>query len=721
MKMKKETSINRRDFIKTTSLLGGGLLISFSLPAGIKNLGAAPATVFAPNAFLKIGTDDSIRVILSKVEMGQGVWTTLPMLIAEELDCDWSKIKVEHSPPSQAYAHTAYGVQITGGSTSTWSEFDRYRMAGATARAMLVEAAAKKLNVSPSACKTENGFVIAGDKRVSYGEVASDASLLAVPTVKLREPKDWKYIGKSQKRLDAPEKINGQAKFGMDIQFPDLLTAVVAHPPVFGGTVKSFDASKAKAIKGVRDVVQIPMGVAVLADNYWNAKLGRDALKVEWDLGANATIDSKQQQADYSKLGNTKGAVAQQKGDAAAALPKAAKIIDVEISLPYLTHASMEPLNCTVKISADKCEIWTGTQLPTMDQASVAAFLGMKPEQVFITTPFMGGSFGRRGSFSSDWIMEAVHIAKASNKAVKMVWSREDDIRGGYYRPAYVHHAQIGVGKDGFPMAWQHRIVGQSIFANTPFQGFLIHDGVDHSSVEGVKDSPYLNSVSDHSIELHTTTLGVPVLPLRSVGNTHTAFVMEVLIDELATEAGKDPVEYRRALLKDHPRHLAALNLVAEKGGWDKPLPKGMFRGIAVHESFGSYVAQIVELSVSDGQKIRIHRVVCAIDCGVAVNPDGIRAQIEGGIVFGLTAALYGEVTLVNGQVKQGNFNDYKMMRMNEMPVVEVHIVPSTEKMGGVGEPGVPPVAPAFANALFSATGKRVRRLPVRAEDIVKA
>ncbi len=720
--MKQTTSINRRDFLRTTSLLGGGLLISFSLPAGIKHLGeTAPATMFAPNAFLRIGADESVHIVLSKVEMGQGIWTTLPMLVADELDCDWSKIKVEHSPPGQAYAHTAYGVQMTGGSTSTWSEFDRYRMAGATARVMLVEAAAKKLGVSPDVCKTENGFVIAGGKRLSYGEVATDASLLSVPTVKLREPKDWKYIGKSIKRLDSPEKINGQAKYGMDVRFSDLLTALVAHSPVFGGTVKSFDGSKAKAIKGVTDVVQIPMGVAVLADNYWNAKLGRDALKIEWDLGANATIDSKLQQEEYSKLANTKGTVAQQKGDAASALLKAAKVIDVEISQPYLTHASMEPMNCTVKISADKCEIWTGTQLPMIDQGYVAAFLGMKPEQVSITTPFMGGSFGRRGSFNSDWVMEAVHIAKASGKTVKMVWSREDDICGGYYRPAYVHRAQVGLGKDGFPIAWQHRIVGQSIFTNTLFQGFLVHDGVDNSSVEGVKDSPYLNSVSDLSIELHTTTLGVPVLPLRSVGNTHTAFVMEVLIDELATEAGKDPVEYRRILLKDHPRHLAALNLVAEKAGWGKPLPKGVFHGIAVHESFGSYVAQVVELSVTEGQKIRIHRVICAIDCGVAVNPDGIRAQMEGGIVFGLTAALYGEITLENGQVKQRNFNDYKMMRINEMPLVEVHIVPSTEKMGGVGEPGVPPVAPAFANALFAATGKRVRKLPVRLENILKS
>jgi len=716
--MKTTTKVNRRDFLNTGALLGGGLMISFSLPAGIKRFVAAssPETIFAPNAFLRIGTDGKVQIILSKVEMGQGIWTTLAMLIAEELDCDWTTIKVEHSPAGKEYTHTFIPVQGTFGSTSTVSEFDRYRQAGAVARTMLVEAAAKRLGVTADACSTENGFVIAGDKHISYGEVSGDASKLPVPSVKLREPNNWKYIGKSQQRLDSPVKVNGQAIFGIDIQFPDLLTAVVARSPVFGGKIKSFDATKARALNGVSDIVQIPSGVAVIANNYWAAKLGRDALKIEWDLGENENMDSNQQLETYRKLAKTRGKSAQQKGDVTTALTKAVKRITAEFVFPYLAHAMMEPLNCTVKISIDKCEIWAGTQIPSNDQAAAAKLLNFKPEQVEINTPFLGGGFGRRGALNSDWVIEAVQVAKASGKFTKLVWSREDDIQGGYYRPAYLHHAVIGIDANGFPMAWQHRVVGQSVFSNTPFGGDL---EIDDSSVEGVKGSPYLESVPDHSIELHTTKNGIPVQPWRSVGKSHTCFVMETLIDEIAFLGGKDPIEYRRVLLKNSPRHLAALNLAAEKAEWNTPLPKGRFRGVAVNEGNGSYVAQIVELSV-DNKKIHIHRVVCVIDCGIAVNPDGVKAQMESGIVYGLTAALYGEITLEKGQVKQRNFNDYRMLRMNEMPMVEVYIVPGTAKIGGAGETSVPPIAPALANALFAATGKRIRNLPIRAEDLVK-
>ena len=716
--MSQRTDINRRDFLKTSTLLGGGLLLSFNVPVKQKTHQvpvSSPASA-EMNTFLRIDEDDSIHIILSKVEMGQGMWTTLPMLIAEELDCDWDKIKVQHRPSGKGKDFEEdILMQSTGGSDSTRSEFDRYRTAGATARTMLVTAAASKLGVSVADCRTENGYVIAGNKRIRYGEIATEASKLPVPQVKLREPADWKYIGKSRKRLDTPDKVNGKARYGMDMQFPGLLTAVVAHPPVFGGKVKSFDATA----PGVRDVVQIPTGVAVIADHYWAAKLGRDALKVEWDLGAIEEVDTQKQLEVYRKLSAVKGIPTQQKGDVTSALKKTGKTLDAEFIFPYLAHAPMEPQNCTVKIGEGTCEVWVGTQSPLLHQAEVAAFLGLKPEQVEFNTPLLGGSFGRRGSFNSDWMMEAVQIARVSNKFIKLVWSREDDITGGYYRPFYLHKATIGIGNDGFPIAWQHRIVGQSLFVNTPLEALIAPKGIDYSTVGGVHGSPYLQSVPDHSVELHTTANNVPVLPWRSVGNTHTAFVMETLIDELAVMAGQDPVDYRRSLLKDHPRHLTALNLAAEKADWDKPLPAGKFRGIAVHAAMGSYVAQVVELSVENKQ-IRVHRVVCAIDCGLAVNPDGVRAQMESCIVYGLTAALYGEITLENGRVQQSNFHDYKMLRINEMPVIEVHIAASTESMGGAGEPGVPPIAPALTNAIFAATGNRIRQLPVKPEDLRK-
>jgi isoquinoline 1-oxidoreductase beta subunit len=699
--------MDRRDFLKTSAYTAGGLLITLAVP-GCGN----ESKQIKFNSYLLIGEDNSIKIILSKVEMGQGIWTTLPMLIAEELDCDWNKIKIEHSPPGKGDDFKQHMfIKSTGGSDSTKSEFDRYRQAGATARMMLVNAAAKRFGVQPDACRTEDGYVIAGDKRVTYGEVATEASKLSIPSVKLREPKDWKYIGKSQKRMDTPEKINGKAKYGIDIQFPGLLTALVAHAPVFGGKVKSFNASEATVIKGVRHIVQIPTGIAVLADNFWAAKVGRDALKIEWENGANENINSKALLDEYSQLSKTKGITVQQKGDATAALQKAEKSINVEFSFPYLAHAPMEPLNCTVKILDNKCEIWAGTQSPLRYQEEVAAFLNFKPEQVLFYTPHLGGSFGRRGTFGSDWVMEAVNIAKISGKFIKLIWTREDDIKGGYYRPVYVHRVHVGIGKNGFPIAWQHCIVGQSLFTNTPLEKDIVANGIDYSSV--TTGSPYSDSIPDHSFELITTKVGVPVSALRSVGNTHTAFVMETLIDELATLAKMDPVEYRRAFFKNSPRHLAALNLAVEKAEWTKPLTKGRFRGVAVHEAMESYVSQVVEISI-DNNKIRVHRVVCAIDCGLAVNPDGVIAQMEGGIIFGLTAALYGEITLEKGRVMQSNFHDYQMLRMSEAPAIEVHIVPGLEKMGGAGEPGVPPIAPALANAIFAATGKRLRSLPLR-------
>jgi isoquinoline 1-oxidoreductase beta subunit len=494
-----------------------------------------------------------------------------------------------------------------------------------------------------------------------------------------------------------------------------MLVAVVAHSPVFGGTVKSFDATAAKAIKGVRDVVKVPTGVAVIADHFWAAKKGRDVLKIDWDPGAGNSFGTTTQFEEYRKLAGIKGIPAGKAGTVDEAMAKTTKKIQAEYVFPYLAHAPMEPLNCTVKITGNTCEIWTGTQMPGLDQMAAAKILGFEPSQVILHVQFLGGGFGRRATPTADFVSEAVQVAKASGKFIKLVWSREDDIRGGYYRPAFLHQVHVGVGTDGLPAAWQHRIVGQSIVAGTPFQG-LIKDGVDATSVEGVNDSPYLESIPNYAIELHSPKTPVTVLWWRSVGHTHTAFVMETMIDELATAAGKDPVAYRRSILKSK-RHLGVLELVAEKAGWNNPLPAGQFRGIAVHESFGSFVAQVAEISIDQGQ-LKVHRVVCAVDCGTAINPEGVRAQMESGIIFGLTAVLYGEITFENGKVQQRNFHDYKMLRMNEAPLIEVHILESGEKMGGAGEPGTPPIAPAVVNAIYAATGKRVRKLPLQPSDL---
>jgi len=715
-------NISRRTFLKATALVAGGLVIAFAIPQakrflmpGADKASASPdaSKLPAPNAFLRIGTDNTITVMLAHSEMGQGIWTTLPMLIAEELDADWSTIKVEHASAAPEYAHTAYGIQITGGSSTTWSEFDRYRQAGALTRALLISAAAEKLGVAADTLRTENGFVVSDTEKISFGDLAETAATLPTPTsVTLKDPKDWKIIGKSTKRLDGPEKINGTAKFGQDVQFEGLKTAMVARSPVFGGQVKSFDATASKQMKGVQSVVQVPTGVAVIADNYWAAKQGRDALKIEWDLGDNAGLDSKKMLEEYRTLAATAGLPAAKAGDTQAALAKATTVVEAEYVAPYLAHSPMEPLNCAVKISDDGCEIWTGTQMQTTDQSAAAKILGLKPEQVKIHTLFLGGGFGRRANPAADFVSEAVQVAKAAGVPVKTVWTREDDVKGGYYRPMYLHKAKIALGEDGMPTAWEHTEVGQSIMVGTPFESVMIKDGVDATSVEGVADSPYLKHIPNYQVSLHTVKATIPVLWWRSVGHSHSAFAMESLIDELANAAKQDPLEYRRALLKDHPRHLAALNLAAEKADWGKPLAKGVSRGIAVHESFGSFVTQVAEVSVDKGE-VKVHRIVTAIDCGLAVNPDSLKAQMESSISFGLGAALFSEITFSEGQVQQSNFHDYQVLRMKDMPKVEVYIVQSTEKMGGVGEPGLPPVAPAVTNAIFAATGKRIRNLPI--------
>lgn len=716
-------NLSRRDFLKTGALAGGGLVLGLYLPPfGNPTQAAQQSTsTFAPNAFVRIGTDDSVTVIVNHSEMGQGIYTALPMIVAEELDADWSKVRVEPAPVDAVYNHTEFGIQMTGGSTSTWTEWERLRKAGATARAMLIAAAAETWKVDAASCKTENGHIIhsASRRELSYGGLAEKASSMTPPqNVALKDPKDFKIIGKPTKRLDTPEKTNGKGVFGLDVKVPGMLVAVVARPPVFGGKVKSFDGGKAKAIPGVRHVMQIDRGIAVVADGYWPAKLGREALEIVWDDGPLAGLDSQTQREQYAELAKRPGAVAKKEGDAATALGGAAKKLQAVYELPYLAHAMMEPLNCVADVRPDRCEVWTGTQFQTGDRDAAAKVTGLKPEQIKVHTTLLGGGFGRRAVPDNHFVKEAVQISKGLKTAVKVIWSREDDIRGGYYRPRAYHSLSAGLDAAGNPIVWQHRIVCQSFMVGTPFEDVMVKNGVDETAVEGASDLPY--DIPNLLVDWQNAPGGVPTLWWRSVGHSHTAFVVESFLDELAHAAGKDPYEFRRALLGKHPRHKRALELAAEKAGWGKPLPEGRGRGLAVHESFGSFVAQVAEVSVSKEGKVRIHRVVCAIDCGPVVNPDTISAQMEGGIVFGLTAALYGEITFEKGRVKQRNFHDYPMLRMNETPEVETHIVPSTEKMGGVGETAVPPIAPAVANAIFAATGERIRRLPIRAEDLKK-
>jgi isoquinoline 1-oxidoreductase beta subunit len=706
----------RRTFLKTSATATGGLMIAFHVP-GAKRLaavGSRPVQGFIPNAFLRIGTDDTVTILLAHSEMGQGIWTTLPMLIAEELDCDWSSIRVEHAPAAQAYAHTAFGIQATGGSTTTWSEFDRYRQAGAMARRMLIEAAAQELEVPVSECRTADGAVTAGGRSLRFGELAAIAATLTPPeSVPLRDPSEWRLIGTPTRRLDTPEKITGQAKFGIDVQLEGMLTAVVARAPSFGANVKSFDASAARAVPGVRQVVQVPSGVAVVADHSWAAIKGREALEIEWTSGPASGVDSEEMLAEWADLTRSPGVTASERGATSDALAGAAETIETLFTFPYLAHAAMEPLNCAVKIGPDGCDIWTGTQFQGPDQMAAAAITGLDPQQVRIHTTFLGGGFGRRANPASDFVREAVHVARAAGVPVKTIWTREDDTRGGYYRPAFVHRAKLGLGADGMPVAWDHDMAGQSILTGTFFEAGIPENGVDPSSVEGLTDSPYLAEIPNHRIGVHTPDPGIPVLWWRSVGHTHTAFVVETVIDRAAHAAGADPVEYRRKLLAEHPRHLGVLNLAAEKAGWGSSLADGRARGVAVHESFGSFVAEIAEVSVDDGA-IRVHRVTAAIDCGIAVNPEAIEAQVQGGIAYGLAATLHSAISLENGAARESNFDDYKVLRLTGMPDVDVHIVPSTDPPGGAGEPGTPPIAPAVANAVFALTGQRLTELPLK-------
>lgn len=710
----------RRKFLKDSTALMGGLVIGFYLPIKGGRAYAAdapPKPVYPPNAFIRIANDDSITIVVNKSEMGQGVYTSLPMLVAEELEADWSRISVESAPVAAVYNHTAFGMQMTGGSSSIPSSWEQLRRVGASGRILLIRAAAQQWGVPESECHAENSQVIhTSGKTVSYGKLADAAAKLPLPDdVKLKPPKDFKIIGKATKRLDTPAKINGTAQFGLDVYLPGMLTVVIARSPVFGGKVKRFDATEARKVAGVQGVYQVPTGIAVAASGFWPAKTARDLLAIEWDEGPGAALSTAKMRAEFLALAKTPGAVARKEGDTAEGFKKAHKSVTAEYEIPYLAHATMEPLNVVVDLKPDHCSIWTGTQMQTMDAMMAAKTAGLKPEQVEIHTTFLGGGFGRRANPRSDFVIEAVQVAMAVAQPVKVVWTREDDMRGGNYRPMWADHIEVGIAKDGKPLAWKHTLVGQSIIADTAFAGFLIQNGIDVTSVEGAATLPYM--IPNLQVELHSPKNEVPVQWWRSVGHSHTAFVVETMIDELAHLAGKDPVAYRLAILPADSRYRGVLQLAADKASWGKKkLAAGHAYGAAVHKSFDSYVAEIAEVSLENG-KVRVHRVFAAVDCGMVINPDGVRQQIESGIVYGLSAALHGAITLDKGRVMQSNFHDYAPLRFSEMPQVEVHIVASAEAPTGIGEPGVPPIAPAVANALYKLTGKRLRRMPFDQEN----
>lgn len=713
--------LRRRDLLKAGAILGGGLVLGVHLPLvrgrAAQEAGTEPAP--DPNAWIRIGPDDVVTVVVHHSEMGQGVYTGIPMLVAEELEVEWSRVRCEAAPVAAVYNHPWWGVQGTGGSTSIPSSWEPLRRVGATARTMLIAAAAAEWGVPAGECTAEGGRVLhrSSGREARYGALAQKAARLPVPAaVPLKEPKDFKLIGRPLPRLDTPEKAHGTAMFGIDVALPGMLTAVVARAPSFGGTVARFDAEKARAVPGVTLVAEVPSGVAVVAEGFHAATEGRDALEVEWAPGPEPQLSSEGLRQRYRELSGQPGSVARRDGDPAAALGRGAKTLTAEYEVPFLAHATMEPLNCAVDLRADRCEIWTGTQFQTADRNAAAAAAGLPPERVHLHTLLLGGGFGRRANPASDFVTEAVHVAKAAKAPVKVLWTREDDTRGGYYRPFWYDRISGALDADGRPMAWLHRIVGQSILAGTPFEAHMVKGGVDETSVEGAADLPY--AIPHVQVELHSPRIPVPVLWWRSVGHSHTAFVVESFVDELAAAAGADPYAFRRGLLEEQPRHRGVLDLAAERAGWGKALPAGRHRGIAVHKSFGSYVAQVAEVSVDERGRVRVHRVVCAIDCGTVVNPDTVAAQIEGGIIFGLSATLYGELTFEKGRVRQGNFDDYPLVRLSDAPEVEVHIVPSEVPPSGVGEPGVPPIAPAVANAVFAATGKRLRRLPLTPERV---
>lgn len=708
---------SRRDFLKLGIASGTGLTLGLyfnSLPA--EELAEHSALV--PNSFVRIGTDNIVTVIAKHLEFGQGAYTGLATLVAEELDAAWSQIKVESAPADEKlYNNLVFGpMQGTGGSTSMRNSYQQMRNAGATARVMLITAAAKLWDVSKKSISVEQGVVKhqASNQSATFGELAQLAAKLPIPKkVSVKNAKDFIYIGKQTPRVDSAAKSNGSAIFTQDINFLNMLTAVVAHPPTFGVSVKSFDATKAKALNGVKDVVEIPTGIAVLAKDFWTAKKARDTLQIEWDDSNAFNLSSDEVLAQYKTLAKKRGAVAHTSGNVDYEFGRAKKIVTANYVVPYLAHAALEPLNCVIQLNNDSCELWYGAQLQTGDVTVLSKMLGLPTENIKINTLYAGGSFGRRANPASDYVEEAANIAKASKLTVpiKMVWTREDDTQAGYYRPMFYHQLYAAIDDDDKITAWKQRIVGQSVMTGTAWEEAFVKDGVDASSVEGVSDLPY--DIANKFVDLHITTLPIPVQWWRSVGHSHTAFAKEAFVDQIAHQINKDPVQLRRELLKKHPRALAVLNLAAEKSSWTSKLGKNKGRGIAVHKSFHTHVAQVAEVTVNEDKSYSVDRVVIAVDCGIAINPDIIRAQMEGGMGYGLSAVLSSAITLKDGVVEQSNFDGYQVLRINQMPKVEVYIVESNEDPTGVGEPGTPPIAPAVINAIADATGVFHQTLPL--------
>lgn len=718
--------LNRRGFLRVSFAAAGGLFVSLYLDrsslAQEVSMPRQPAKVYPPDAFVNIKPDGKIIIQVNRLEFGQGVQTSLPMVLADEMDADWSKVAGELAPAADVYKDPLFGIQIVGGSGSIAHSFTQYRELGAKTRAMLVAAAADRWKTTPDKCRTEASVVHGPNgQSATYAELASEAARKPVPaTVRLKNPSEFRLVGKRVKRLDSRSKCDGSLKFGLDLDVPGMKVAVVAHPPTFGGRVKSVVDTEARRIEGVREIFEIPLakgtGVAVVADKYWPAKQARSLLKIEWDLSGVEAADSTELWTRYKKLAQSPGNVALSRGDQSALDKVAAgNRIVAEYEFPFLAHSPMEPLNTTVRFDGDRAEVWAGSQFQTVDQMAVAEVLGLKPEQVTFHTEMAGGGFGRRAVTDSHVQREAALIAKRlKGTPVKLVWSREDDVQGGYYRPMHFHRVEIAVGANGVPTAWRHVIVGQSILAGTPFEAMLVKNGVDETATEGTSDTPY--NITNMHVSVHHPKVNVPVLWWRSVGHTHTAFVMETLIDELATRARMDPIAYRRKLLKpDAKKLLATLDLLDKvTATWRNRLPRGHALGVSCHESFGTGVACAVDVSIVN-KRPKIHRATLAVDCGIAVNPLSVESQFQAGVGFGLTQLMAkGAITLKNGVVEQRNFDGYVPPYIVDAPVaVDVHIVPSAEAPTGCGEPPVPVISPAVVNALARLTGKRYRSLPL--------
>ncbi|HML91095.1 xanthine dehydrogenase family protein molybdopterin-binding subunit [Methyloceanibacter sp.] len=697
---------------------GGGLLIAFSLPSRLVDARETiEAESFSPDGFIRIDPYGRVTVIVPQVEMGQGTFTSCPMLIAEELEVALSEIQTEQAPPDGAlYSNSLIGSQVTGGSTSIRAFYEPLRKAGATAREMLIAAAATTWSVEPSSCRAESGNVIhePSGRKLGYGALAEKAAMVPVPEeVALKEPSAFKLIGTPAKRLDTPDKVNGKTIYGIDAKVPGMKIATLAICPVFGGKLKGVDASKALQIKNVLQVVQTADTVAVVATNMGAAKKGLAALEIEWDAGPNAKLTTSDIVADMAKASEADGVLVRHEGDVPKALEDASQTLEAIYEVPFLAHTTMEPLNCTVHVREEGCDIWVGTQVIGRAQAVAAELTGLPPEKVVVHNHMLGGGFGRR--LEVDFIAKAVEIAKQVDGPVKLIWSREEDIQHDLYRPSFYDRLHAGLDSDGMPVAWSHRICGSSVIARWASPAFK--DGYDFDTVDGALEMPYAIPNVRLQYVRHEPP-GIPTGFWRSVGPSHNIFVVESFIDECAAAANKDPLEYRRALLAKAPRALAVLELAAEKAGWGEKLPERSGRGIAVQNVFASFMAQVAEVEVSKSGEANVKRVTCAVDCGVVINPNTIEAQVQSAIVYGLSAALFDEITLKDGRVEQSNFHDYRALHMNEMPSIDIHIVKSDEAPGGMGEPGTSALVPAVFNAVYAATGVRLRRPPLKADHL---